>query len=278
MGSEILNGESFWNFLSEEAISGDFDVIQRKPVMMVKTADDCVWNFRKNELKTGKYTVFEIIAYDVTAQYHLLQLLDEKIKRLAAVNERLREYGTQIDKVIREREILSAKIKVHNEAGRTLMAFRAYLEQPKHERNREKLLSLWRYNLAVMRNDLEPQQQSNEWELLLDAAEAVDVEIVLNGELPEDETVRKAVISAVHECLTNTVRHAGGKRLDVDIVSEKTVVVSITNTGAAPSGEIQETGGLVNLRSMVDAAGGTMTILSRPRFKLQLEFVQEEVK
>ena len=278
IGSEILNGESFWNCLYAGTISEDSAVIQREPVMMLMTADGSVWNFRKNELKTGKCTVFEIIAYDVTAQYHLNQLLDEKIKRLAAVNERLREYGTQVDKVIREKEILSAKIKVHNEAGRTLLAFRSYLEQPKHERNREKLLSLWRYNLAVMRNDTEPKQQSNDWELLLDAAEAVDVEIALNGELPEKGTVRKAIISAIHECLTNTVKHAGGTRLEVSIVADNTVAVSITNDGTAPSGEIQETGGLLNLRSTVEAAGGSMMIQSRPHFMLQLEFMKEEVK
>ena len=80
---------------------------------------------------------------------------------------------------------IPVKVSVHDDVGRTLLAARSYMEQPKHERNREKLLSLWRYNLAVMRNDIEPQQQSNEWKLLLDAAEAVDVEIVLNGELPE---------------------------------------------------------------------------------------------
>ena len=246
--------------------------------MIVRTKDGTVWDVRENGIAAGKHRIWELAAYDITVQHNLNSTLESRIRRLNQINDRLKDYNRNVDSIIREREILSAKVSVHDDVGRTLLAARSYMEQPKHERNREKLLSLWRYNLAVMRNDIEPQQQSNEWKLLLDAAEAVDVEIVLNGELPEERTVRKAIVSAVHECLTNTVKHAGGNRLEVNITGEDLVSVSITNDGTVPSGEIQETGGLMNLRSTVEAAGGSMMIQSRPHFMLRLEFMKEEMK
>ena len=246
--------------------------------MIVRTKDGTVWDVRENGIAAGKHRIWELAAYDITVQHNLNSTLESRIRRLNQINDRLKDYNRNVDSIIREREILSAKVSVHDDVGRTLLAARSYMEQPKHERNREKLLSLWRYNLAVMRNDIEPQQQSNEWKLLLDAAEAVDVEIVLNGELPEERTVRTPIVSAVHECLTNTVKHAGGNRLEVNITGEDLVSVSITNDGTVPSGEIQETGGLMNLRSTVEAAGGSMMIQSRPHFMLRLEFMKEEVK
>ena len=227
--------------LQNGATAEGTEIIQNYPSMIVRTKDGTVWDIRKKEIAAGKPRIWELAAYDITVQHNLNSTLENRIRRLNQINARLKDYNRNVDSIIREREILSAKVSVHDDVGRTLLAARSYMEQPKHERNREKLLSLWRYNLAVMRNDIEPQQQSNEWKLLLDAAEAVDVEIVLNGELPEERTVRKAIVSAVHECLTNTVKHAGGNRLEVNITGEDLVSVSITNDGTAPSGEIQET-------------------------------------
>ena len=69
--------------------------------------------------------------------------------------------------------------------GRTLLAARSYMEQPYAERNREKLLFTWKYAIAVMRNEALPSTVSNDWELLIAAAEAVGVHVNLEGTLPE---------------------------------------------------------------------------------------------
>ena len=50
------------------------------------------------------------------------------------------------------------------------------------------------------------------------------------------------------------------------------LTAEITNNGNQPDGEIKETGGLKNLRSTVESAGGVMTIETKPRFLLILRF------
>lgn len=40
------------------------------------------------------------------------------------VNERLKEYSSKVDSYMREKEILAAKIKVHDDIGRSLIALK----------------------------------------------------------------------------------------------------------------------------------------------------------
>ena len=78
---------------------------------------------------------------------------------------------------------------------------------------------------------------------------------------------------AIHECLTNTVKHAGGRLLEVTVrQAENAVTVELTNDGAPPKGPVSETGGLKNLRALVENRGGRMTVESEPAFRLVLRF------
>ena len=78
-----------------------------------------------------------------------------------------------------------------------------------------------------------------------------------------DYLAAKAVIAA------NAVRHAGAKELYVRLAcSDQTAYVSVTNSGAAPEGEIAEGGGLTSLRILVKKSGGSMEIKTVPRFEL----------
>lgn len=55
----------------------------------------------------------------------------------------------------------------------------------------------------------------------------------------------------------------------IDTVNNR-CVVTVTNNGKPPSGVIEETGGLGNLRKRIEKAGGTMKICSAPVFSLTL--------
>ena len=64
-------------------------------------------------------------------------------------------------------------------------------------------------------------------------------------------------------------QHAGAKELYVRLAcSDQTAYVSVTNSGAAPEGEIAEGGGLTSLRILVKKSGGSMEIKTVPRFEL----------
>lgn len=269
--TEILNAEEFWKRLKTGERMDNGVILRREPTVLVRTEDGKIWDFHRNILTIGHSEIHELIAYDVTRQYELNGELEEQNQRLSRINERLRLYSREVEQITAENEILTAKIKVHDNVGRSLLAFRSYMAQSPAERDREQLLLLWRYTIEVLKNEADNVNQQDRWGLLLKAAQAVDVTIVLEGELPESEKEKNILIAALHECLTNTVKHANGNELYVSIQSGDTsIMAKMTNNGAPPQGRIEENGGLKNLRRTIEAAGGIMRIESSPRFVLQV--------
>lgn len=268
-GTEVLNAADFWQSL--QGGMGNAVYLRTEPTLRLRTKNDKVWDFRLRPLRIRNATVQELVACDVTTLYRLGEELDARNRDLRQINERLRRYGYEAEKSAMEHELLTAKICVHDNVGRSLLAFRSYLEQPPAERKREELLLLWRHTVAVLRNEAEPVKKCNDWELLQEAARSVDVSIVINGTLPDEKRERAVVIMALHECLTNTVKHAKGNKLFLSLCAEEDALTAeLRNNGAPPAGELQETGGLRNLRRAAEKAGGCMTIASEPCFVLRL--------
>ncbi len=269
-GQTILNAAVFWNSL--QSGKGNAVFLRSEPTVLLQTKDAKVWDFRIRTLTVRRAEIRELIAYDVTTQYRLSEELDARNDSLRRVNERLRRYSREVERSTTESEILSAKLRVHDNVGRSLLAFRSYLEQPEGKRDRDKLLLLWRQTVAILKNEASPAKQCSDWELLCKAAQSVDVQIVQDGQLPENDRERAVIIAAVHECLTNTVKHANGNELYLKLSSSETVLTAqLSNNGLPPAGTICETGGLRNLRRMVEAAGGTMKTEAVPRFLLRIE-------
>ena len=274
-GIGILNGEKLWRCIEEKSVKTDVS-----DGLVILTSDSKVWNVRRSEIEAEGNRINEIVALDVTEQYELRRELEERNERLNSVSERLRIFSRDMSRLTAEKELLDAKIKVHDDLGRSLLAFRAYLTAEPSKRDRSKLLPLWRYVISVMKKETAP---SEEWDAIEKTAESLHIQIEINGDLPAgladlpvSGEVRSAIMAAIRECLTNTARHAGGDRLFVLIKcgadAPHGIRIEITNNGRAPLVPIQEAGGLSNLRHMVERAGGIMTIESSPQFLLRLDF------
>ena len=274
-GIGILNGEKLWRCIEEKSVKTDVS-----DGLVILTSDSKVWNVRRSEIEAEGNRINEIVALDVTEQYELRRELEERNERLNSVNERLRIFSRDMSRLTAEKELLDAKIKVHDDLGRSLLAFRAYLTAEPSKRDRSKLLPLWRYVISVMKKETVP---SEKWDAIEKTAESLHIQIEINGDLPAgladlpvSGEVRSAIMAAIRECLTNTARHARGDRLFVLIKcgadAPHGIRIEITNNGRAPLVPIQEAGGLSNLRHMVERAGGIMTIESSPQFLLRLDF------
>lgn len=256
-GREILNAERFWQDVQRMG----------EPV---RTQDGRVWEIRRSVLTVRRAQVYELSALDVTEQHRLHEELKRRNERMSRVNLRLRRFSSDMVTFTAEKELLAAKIMVHDSVGRALLAFRSYLSQEADTRSRASLLFLWRYVCKVMRKEVAP---AGEWDELERAAQTLRVVIHLDGALPENLGMRAAMLAAVRECLTNTASHAGGDALFVKVRQEAGCAwAELTNNGRPPDGPVRETGGLKDLRRIVERAGGTMEVHSAPRFRLRVAF------
>ena len=174
--------------------------------------------------------------------------------------------------VTKEQEIFNAKIRIHDDVGRSLLAARAYLSGKGGKKDKESLMLLWKATISVLKKEAEPEKKNSTWEQLQKAAESVQVRIVLGGSLPEEEKAGNILITAMYECLTNTVKLADGTEVYISIIEDdRKIKMQATNNGNPPEKVVEETGGLSNLRRIVEENKGQMVIESLPRFELRLE-------
>ena len=286
-GEGLMDTEKFWRDLRNGNVRKGIRPLKQREAAFIDTNGQ-VWDFRRSRLSYGGEKVTEISAVNITTQYHLHKELVARYERLNDVNSRLHHFSEEVEKVTREKEILAAKIKLHDEIGRSLLILRSYLtetpeksiqtETPEksaqtEKRDRSRLLPLWQYIVTSMQEGTILKEREDSLLLLKKEAADFNVDIFLEGLLPANPSVRNVIFAAVRECVGNTAKHARGDRLFITIHdTEENTEVFITNNGNAPGGSIHETGGLKNLRKMVEERGGSMQIKSSPVFVLHLCF------
>lgn len=260
--------------LFKKLLSFDKDVIE--------LGDDAFYSYRKHELMIDGVKCIEFIFDDVSEEYRTTGLLKEKNERLERMNGQLKELNATIDSFVIENEILNAKVMVHDKLGQALLATQQYLlNEGKEDAQRiTELLDMWKENISFMKNN-PVREDDDELIALIEAASDVGVGLIFNGAgitkasfdmiFGREGEIRHIAVTAMHECMTNTLRHAGGDEVYVNAIRDKQgVILTITNNGSNKTERVTEKGGLKSLRSMVEKYGGTMQITATDGFMLKI--------
>ena len=255
-GEALLNANDFWK------------TVEPQPIVTLENGQ--TWNFERVQMEASGRTVYQISGTNITEEARLRRELEEDNLRLNAMNRRLRQYGQDVQEATREKEILLAKTRVHDEIGHALLQTRQFLSGTQGDA--ESVCAAWRQNVRLLLGKYAEEAREDSFEQLARAAQAIGVAIARVGAFPEDGTENAHLAeTAAHECLTNLVRHAHGTRLEIS--SEATKIgwkIRYINDGDAPTGPIVEGSGLSSLRAQVEAAGGEMVVEHAPRFALTL--------
>ena len=231
--------------------------------------DGKAWRYRQSEVKASDGATYtEAVFSDITELYNKNLELKAQIKQLNAISRELKWLSDNALILTREKEVLSAKTKLHDDMGAGLIAIRHILH---HNRTEEEAnaMDLFRQAVSAIKYDNAYPRGRSELDRFLHDAEAIGIKVNLSGDLPEQEELRHVMILAMRECLTNSVRHAGATT--IHITAEKkgdSVSVKITNDGRSPETEVVPKGGLHNLYRHIIDLGGTMEIQSKPSFAL----------
>lgn len=235
--------------------------------------DGKAWRYRKTEVKASDGTLYtEAIFSDVTELYHKNLELKAQIKRLKAISLELKWLSDNALILTREKEVLAAKTKLHDDMGAGLIAIRHILNHNQTE-EAANAIELFSRAVSAIKYDNDYSQGHSELDRFLQDARTIGIQVNLSGELPEQEKLRGVMILAMRECLTNSVRHVGSTALYITV--EKTggsISMQITNDGRSPETEIVPKDGLFNLYHHILDCGGTMEIQSKPVFVLTVVF------
>ena len=268
-GTGVLNMNRLWERLKTGDLAPGCRAQQKGEAVFLHLPDGSSLAFYDKMLPVEGVHVRECIAYDITEQYQKSREMEKRNERMEAVNEKIREYSRNLDAITREREILAAKIRIHDDVGRSLLALRSYLAQ--RDGDRKSLVDQWRFTIAALKREEVSRDTVDRMEALAQAAQAVGVKLTVEGALPENPAVQEVAAAAIHECLTNTVKHANGSELTVHTKIENGMVtMELKNNGKTPDGPVEEKGGLRTLRMIVRQHGGRMELISKPEFLLRI--------
>lgn len=207
-GEGLMDTEKFWRDLRNGNVRKGIRPLKQREAAFIDTNGQ-VWDFRRSRLSYGGEKVTEISAVNITTQYHLHKELVARYERLNDVNSRLHHFSEEVEKITREKEILAAKIKLHDEIGRSLLILRSYLtetpeksihtETPEksaqtEKRDRSRLLPLWQYIVTSMQEGTILKEREDSLLLLKKEAADFNVDIFLEGLLPANPSVRNVIL------------------------------------------------------------------------------------
>lgn len=273
-GNALLNGSTFWNNIITGKLNEGFYLIQNKnDEAIINFLNIEFFSFKRIKHNIDEKEIYEIIATNITEEYKLTKELEIQLQKLKLINQRLLSYGQNIAILTREKEILSAKIRIHDDIGKLLLITKRKLSSHLNNDEQNKLLSFWKNELEALTTIQKDEKRSN-LQVIFDAARLIDIKIDFLGDYPpENSLLEKILIHAMHECLTNTVSHANGHLLNVNV---KDNLIKITNDGTPPKGIIKEGGGLSSLRSLIEKENGKMIVNSEPQFELIIDLRGEK--
>lgn len=256
-GKPLLDANAFWDTVGSQGF--------------VTLGSGVTWNLERRILSTQIGDVYQITAADVTRKHAIMQELKKDQQQLQQIQARLLQYSESVTELTREKEILAAKIRVHDSLGECLLAAKRCIVTSAGRKEKEEVLKMWRQNLTLLAVPPDHEKSDSLGELL-SAAKTVGVRVLLTGPVPPAGSIARALTeAAIHTCVTNTVRHAHGSELYVEMIKDGTHwTCRCTNNGCVPDGPVREGGGLTTLRRKTEREGGTMIVESSPRFALTL--------
>lgn len=273
VGGRILNVWEFMDTIKHGKCVAGVSTIPGNSGIMVLLPDQTAWNFKLSKLQGGEAR--ELIAYDVTEEYHLNMEHKLRNEQLLRIGKRLRQLNEEIMVYTREKEIFAAKERIHNDFGNALLMLCAYIEMPVEKRNRKALIAAWKYYLMMF--EAEPGTDIREdMEHLLYDAEAMGVSVSINTDFPQEDEIRRVLLLGLRQTISNTAKHTDEKKLRVVIdYHESYIEVEYENEEANVKKEVQESGGLRLLREAVEKNGGMMKVISNPRFAVRIRLERE---
>ena len=241
-------------------------------------SDGTAVSFRHRIVTFRGAPLHELIADDITELYEKSEELRRENERARQLAARMKAYGETITDTVRRQEILQAKVSIHDEMNRMILATKKTADGASTEQERRAILQMWRVQALLLCREADTGRSRNVVSDLNALASAIGIRLVWDGTPKTTSTQTLALfLSAAREAMTNAVKHAGAEHLTIRVSeSGGALTASFTNDGRQPALPITESGGLKALRERVEKAGGQMRTDAADGFALTITIPKEE--
>ena len=272
-GHTILNAKVTWEELANFASNGKAEKLTQSWLpkdpdkesihqqLFFRFSDSSVWRF---ELRFLDPDTVQIEAAEITELYRLSEELYENTIRLQDMQKRQKALLDSIVEVNLNKEILTAKMHIHDELGHCLLATTKAITEDSLAENADVLRENWNStirdfsNIPTVRTVPDSSLQSE----LMQVAELIGCKVVFLGEQPTQRKTLQLLYAAIREALTNAVRHANATELMVKVEQNKQgYYIEISDNGCVSVSSITEGNGLSALRQRLKQEGASLKVL-----------------
>ena len=242
--------------------------------LFFKFLDEKIWHFQRIELSLAG--AVQITATDITKFYHMSAELYMNNQQLMKMHQRQRALLKNIVEINRGKELLNAKMRIHDELGECLLWVMQAQREETLAQDHSRIARTWLDTLHGMGPMTDSSATDAAEAELLEVAQLIGCKIHFSGPRPQGNIVRQLLNVAVREALLNAVCHAHADTLFVCSKEQLcNYQVRITDNGDKLVENIREGVGLTGLRRRLEQEGATMTILCGQGVTLILELPKE---
>ena len=283
-GHTIIETVHLWNELSaiSETSSGckritmteneAFDINK----LIFRYPDGRIWRFEKSVLQSDGQITIQLKADDITELTSVSRELLKNNQKLAAMNKRQKALLKDIVEINRDKEFLAAKMRIHDEFGRCLVATKKALSDHSIAESMDMLVSGWRSAIQGMSVIPLQQKETSPEEELRKVASMIGCRINMIGEQPKKNPALNLLYAAIREGLTNAVRHAGADELTVELTHGNGFChAEISSNGSTEVTQITEGVGLGSLRKSLEQEGAVMEIKCENGVRMIIDLPEE---
>ena len=274
-GHTILNAKTAWEELTNFANNGKAEKLTQswlpkdtnngdegiQQQLFFRFSDGLIWRF---ELRFLDSNTVQVEAAEITALYRLSEELYENTIRLQEMQKRQKALLDNIVEVNLNKEILAAKMHIHDELGHCLLATTKAITEDSLAENADTLRKSWNSTIQDFSNisTVWTVPDSSLQSELMQVAELIGCKVVFLGEQPTQRKALQLLYAAIREALTNAVRHANATELMVKIEQdEKSYHIEISDNGSVSVSSITEGNGLSALRQRLEQEGASLKVL-----------------
>lgn len=274
-GHTILNAKTAWEELTNFANNGKAEKLTQswlpkdtnngdegiQQQLFFRFSDGLIWRF---EMKFLDSNTVQVEAAEITELYRLSEELYENTIRLQEMQKRQKALLDSIVEVNLNKEILAAKMHIHDELGHCLLATTKAITEDRLAENADVLRENWNSaihdfsNISTVWTVPDSSLQSE----LMQVAELIGCKVIFSGKQPTQRKALQLLYAAIREALTNAVRHADATELTVKIKQDKQRYhIEISDNGGVSVSSITEGNGLSALRQRLEQEGATLKVL-----------------
>ena len=265
------NGRHFYEALAVGTVKPNCEITQVEDRIVCILPDKTAWKFNIHELSPGKSKYFQLIATDVSEFRRLNETLTHENEELLRKQKELSETISDLHTLTHQIETQKAKMRAHDVIGERLALLLSYI---RGEQNTgfEQLRVFSKDIISDLRNITVKPSPRDEFDSIKMAYGSVGVDVIPDGEIPQDTKTGQIIVDIIREAVANAVRHGFATQINVKIDDlDNSVRLEVTDNGRPLDSAISEGGGITEIRKKARETGGFVVVTTVPQFTLTVE-------